>query len=131
MIECKHLRLGKKITTFIIDTGSNQSLLSETSVKALQISLDGRATEGHVRFGGATYDTVPLPPITFYLLNDAKRVRQFSVDLAAVRTRRVSKEKKEAAEALPSILGVDFLEKQGLSLHYIAREKLAYLEYDD
>jgi hypothetical protein len=131
LIECPQLRLGKRLATFIIDTGSNQSLLSETTVKALQISLSGRAAEGHVRFGGATYDTVPLPTITFYLLlDDLKTSHRIQVSLDAIRSHRIAKEKREAAEALPSILGIDFLEAQGFSLHYLAREKLAYLEFD-
>jgi hypothetical protein len=132
VIECRALRLAKKMTTFIIDTGSNQTLLSDASVKALQISLDGRATAGHVRFGGATYDNIPLPKTTMYiLLDDWRSVKKLQVTFSAVRTRRIEAKKKEAAEALPSIIGIDFLKAHSMALHYLPKENLAYLEFDE
>jgi hypothetical protein len=132
LIECPQLRIRKRLMTFVIDTGSEQSLLSDAAVKTLQVSLDGKSTHGQIRFGGATYDCIELPKTTFYvLLDDLRTPRKLSVTLTALRTQRISERKRQAAEALPCVLGIQFLQDQGIALHYLPKEKLAYLELEE
>jgi len=132
VIECKSLRLGRHFTTFVIDTGSTQSLLSDGEVKALQISLTGKRPDGQIRFGGSTYDKVPLPKITMHLMHETQqKVKTLQVSLCALKTHRISEEKRTVAESLPSVLGMDFLETHNLALHVAPKEKVAYLEYDE
>ena len=45
VIECSSLRIRKQITSFVIDTGSPDSYLSQKDVVKLQIPTQGKKTE--------------------------------------------------------------------------------------
>jgi hypothetical protein len=117
---------------FVIDTGSPDSYLSDKDVRKLQISIKEKTSKGEVDFGGSRYKQISLPKITMYLLKEGKNNghHTLKINLSALRTTKVSEKKVVMAQVLPSILGLDFLKEQKVSLHVILTEKLAYLEFE-
>ena len=133
MIECRSLRVRHRFMRFVIDTGSSDSYLSDLDVKRLQIPIKDRRPIGDVNFGGSTFKQVPLPKFKIYLLmedNDKNDYLTFDVPLTALKTTKMAEKKRKVTETLPSILGMDFLREQKLSLHVILTEDLAYLQYE-
>lgn len=133
VIECHKLRIPPRIMEFIIDTGSPDSYISHRDVYKLQIPINNYTSDDEVDFGGSRYKSVKLPLFKFYLLKEDKTREsafEFEMNIRALKTTKTSMKKKEIAEALPSILGMDFLTQQKFSLHVIPTEKLAYLQYE-
>lgn len=133
VVECPRLRVRRQIMDFIIDTGSPDSFLSQKDVVKLQIPMKDRPVKGDVNFGGSTYKQVNLPAFTIYLLKEDKGSKdyvKFNVPLTALKTSKTSEKKKQVAYALPSILGIDFLKSQKVSLHVILTEDMAYLQLE-
>jgi len=132
VIECQHLRISRQIMEFVIDTGSPNSYLSDKDVKRLQIPIKDRPSKEEVDFGGSRYKQVSLPEFKMYLLKEDKEKKEsitLNLFLSALKTMKSSEKKIQMAQALPSILGLDFLKNQKLSLHVILTENIAYLEY--
>lgn len=132
VIECPSLRIPRQIIDFVIDTGSSDSYLSDKDVRRLQIPIKNRASKGEVDFGGSRYKKISLPEITLYLLKEDKEegYHTLKIRLSALKTTKISERKVIIAQALPSILGLDFLKEQKISLHVILNEDLAYLEFE-
>ena len=112
IIECESLRISKQIVQFVVDTGSSDSFLSELDVKRLKIPIKDKEVKNEIDFGGSRFKQVSLPKI----------------NLSALKTTKLSEKKIQIAQTLSSILGIDFLKEQKLSLHIILSENLAYLE---
>jgi len=131
VIKCESLRIYQpKLMNFVIDTGSPDSYLSGKDVKVLQVPLKGRSSSGEVDFGGSRFKHVSIPKIKMYLLKEGKQddYVELNVNLKALKTTRTSERNIQVAESLPSILGMDFLKDQKLSLHVILAEDMAYLQ---
>ena len=132
LIECDNLRIPKRFLKFVIDTGSADSYLGDKDVRILQISVKDRESKGEVDVGGSRFKQVSLPKIKMYLLKEVNSKHDYielQVSLSALKTTKSSKKKIQMAQALPSILGMDFLKEQKMSLHVFPAEDLAYLEY--
>lgn len=131
LVDCEKLRIRRKIMNFVLDTGSPDSYISYKDALKLQIPLDKQST-GITNFGGSKFNIISLPAFKFYLIksDDNKITELESVQLSALKPTKTSKEHKLAFEALPSILGLDFLKQQKLSLHVILTENMAYLQYE-
>lgn len=132
VLECPALQIGPCFIEFVIDTGSPSSLLSEREVKRLQISLE-QHDEGEVDFGGSRFKKISLPLCTLHLLpekQDSDEPVVLAVSLAALRASKTFPPQRQTAPTLPSILGLNFLREQKLSLHVILTEELAYLQYE-
>ncbi len=132
VLECPALQIGPRFIEFVIDTGSPSSLLSEREVKRLRIPLE-RHDGGEVDFGGSRFKKISLPPCTIHLLpekQDSDESFVLSVSLAALRATKMPLSQEQMAPTLPSILGLNFLREQKLSLHVILTEELAYLQYE-
>jgi hypothetical protein len=133
VIECKSLRVRKRFIDFIIDTGSPDSYMSDNDVRRLQIPIKNRSSAGEVDFGGSRFNQIYLPKFDMYLLKENKQRKDYlslKVLLSALKTTKTSEHKTRIAQSLPSILGLDFLKEQKLSLHVILTEGLAYLQYE-
>ena len=101
-------------------------------ISKLQISLGNKEAIGKINFGGSTYNTIPLPKFTFYMLKEDKSLlKKQGVTLSALQPITTSPTKLQFSQTLPSILGLDFLKNQKLSLHVILTEDIAYLQYED
>ena len=131
VIESAKLRIPKQIMEFIIDTGSQNSYLSYLDVLRLHISTD-KSSDKEVDFGGSRFKQIPIPKLKMHLLTDDKSTTiSLDIQINALKTTKTSSKKINIAEQLPSILGIDFLKEQKLSLHVILSENLAYLECDE
>ncbi len=133
VIECPKLRIQRQIMDFVIDTGSPDSYFSDKDVKRLQISIKDRSSNGEVDFGGSRFKQVPLPKVSMYLLKEGKEEKEcitLQVSFSALKTTKCSSKKIQIAQALPSVLGLDFLKEQKISPHVVLTEDLAYLEYE-
>jgi hypothetical protein len=131
LIESRSLRINMQVVSFVLDTGTRNSYFSEKEVQKLQISLAGRPSAGKINFAGASYESVLLPKITMRLLKEGGQVPlNLQVTMHALKSKRKSEDKKTIAEFLPSLLGMDFLRENNLSLHVVPKEHIAYLEYE-
>ncbi len=131
VIKSKSLRIHNQIADFVVDTGSPNSYLSNKEVIKLQIPFKGQASEGEIDFGGSRFRKVSLPKVKMYLLGEDKQKNNYvtlNVSLSALKTTKSSERKIQTAQMLPSILGLDFLREQKLSLHVILTEEMAFLE---
>ena len=133
VIKCESLRIYQpKLMNFVIDTGSPDSYLSGKDVKVLQIPLKNRSSSGDVDFGGSRFKQVSIPKIKMYLLKEGKEEDYVELDvvLKALKTTKTSEKNVQVADSLPSILGLDFLKSQKLSLHVLLAEEMAYLQQE-
>lgn len=134
VIECKNLRIPKQFMDFVIDTGSPDSYLSDKDVRRLQVPIKDKTSEGEVDLGGSRFKKISLPKITMYLLKENQEKKEhhtLEISLSALKTTKMSEKKIQMAQMLPSLLGLDFLKEQKISLHVILTENLAYLEFED
>lgn len=133
VIECSSLRIQRQIMDFVIDTGSPDSYLSDKDVRRMQIPMRDTPSIGEVDFGGSRFKQIRLPKIKMYFLQgDIKKgYYELEASLLALKTTKMSEEKIQRAQVLPSILGLDFLREQKISLHVILIENLAYLQVEE
>ena len=132
LVDCEKLRIRRKIMNFVLDTGSPSSYISYKDALKLHIPLDKQST-GITNFGGSKFNIILMPKFKFYLIKsgDGQIAELQNVQISVLKPTKTSKEHKIAFEALPSILGLDFLREQKLSLHVILTEEMAYLKYED
>ena len=129
VVECQSLRIPRQIMEFVIDTGSADSFFSGKDVARLQIPISEKPSKGKVDFAGSRYKQISLPKIKLYLLiEDKSGTVSFDASISALKTTKTSPSKVQMSHALPSILGMNFLREQKISLHVILTENLAYLE---
>jgi hypothetical protein len=97
----------------------------------MQIPIKGRKAHSEVDFGGSRFSQLELPAFKLHLLKEDKNkneVLTLTISLNALQTTKQSPEKRQIAQTLPSILGMDFLREQKLSLHVMPAEEIAYLQ---
>ena len=132
LISCDKLRIRMRPIKFVLDTGSPESYLSQIDINKLQIPLGNKEVKDKINLGGSQYNTLPLPKFKFYMLKDNKSVlEKEGLTLYALQSVTTSPSKIQFSQTLPSILGLDFLKEQKLSLHVILTEDMAYLQYED
>jgi hypothetical protein len=114
----------------VIDTGSPDSYISMKDSKKMQIPVGDKTASGEVDFGGSRYKIIYLPIFDFFMLNEDRSKPHISieVELKALKTTKLSEKNMRTAEALPSILGMDFLREQKITLFVDVSESVAYLE---
>ena len=130
VVECLKLRIHRQIMDFVMDTGSPDSYLSDKDVLRLQIPISDKQSKEEVNVGGSRFKVVVLPKFKTYLLEENKNHVDLDISLSALKTTKTSLKKIQTAQMLPSILGLDFLKEQKLSLHVVLSEDLANLEVD-
>jgi len=133
VIENRSLRISHKLMDFVIDTGSPDSYISDKDVRTLQIPTKNRPTVEDVGFGGTSFKQIEIPKMTMHILKEDKANKEYhtlKVSLSALKTTKTNDKNKQIAQTLPSILGLDFLIEQKISLHVILEEKIAYLELE-
>ena len=132
LISCDKLRIRMRPIKFVLDTGSPESYLSQIDIQKLQIPLSSRETTDKINLGGSQYNTISLPKFKFYMLKDDKSIiEKDDITLYALQPLTTSPTKLQFSQTLPSILGLDFLREQKLSLHVILTEDMTYLQYEN
>ena len=133
LVECPKIRVPKHFMDFVVDTGSQNSFLSSKDASKMQIPLKNRPIQGEIDFGGSRYNQVLLPKFKMYLLKEDNTKKDYitlQVSLTALKTTKTSEKKMQVAYMLPSILGMDFLKNQKLSLYLNLTENIAYLQFE-
>jgi hypothetical protein len=131
VVECKSLRIRRQIMKFVVDTGSSDSYISMKDAVKLQIPLTTKRKSGEIDFGGSRFDKISLPKFTTYVLQENNKkndYHNFKIRIYALRSNKNNNMKLQTAESLPSILGLNFLKEQNLSLHVFMDEESAYLK---
>jgi len=123
-------RKRQQIVAFVIDTGSIDSYLSTSVTRNLDIPFNASRRTHYVSLGGMRFNKMPSSSVQVYAwagktrMNRDRYIKR-SINLYGLRpTRRAGHD----PVALPSILGLEFLREQRLSLHMHLDEGIAYLE---
>lgn len=117
---------------FLIDTGCTESFICPVDVKRLQIPLKDRKFDSSVEIGGSKYREAKLDSAWIHVLAENKETPlRLKVEPYVLKTSRISKKKLASALSIPSILGLDFLKSQKISLHVYMHKNKAYLETED
>ena len=90
VIENPAIRVRHHLLDFVVDTGSQDSFLSQKDVAKLQIPMNGRAVKAEVDFGGSRFKQVELPPFSLHLLKEDKAAVTLNVSLKAIKTTKTS-----------------------------------------
>ena len=120
-----------RLVSFVIDTGSRDSYLNSNDLKELGISPNTRMQTELVCFGGTTFHKVPLPNVTIHIWtgrNQMDKDNYLHRPMKAYGLRTTTHRDQHHQQALPSILGMQFLREQQLTLHVDASEEIAFLE---
>ncbi|MBI2576086.1 hypothetical protein HYV84_02645 [Candidatus Woesearchaeota archaeon] len=128
IVECPHLRIRRCPIEFVLDTGSTDSLLGASETTRLQIPVTSLRRKEDIPLGGSVFERPDLPEFVVHVLDEDGPLMTLNQKFSALKLSKVSKKKKELASALPSILGIDFLKNNKLSLHFFPAEEIVYLE---
>ncbi|MFH1590953.1 MAG: hypothetical protein ABIC95_03415 [archaeon] len=138
-VSCDRLRIRKQYVEFVVDTGSPYSFISYGDALKFQIPLSQYTKSEALQFGGSTYNRVQLPHLDLYVFKEGWKAAEelseeyllrMNIEINALKTTKKGKEKERLAQMMPSIIGMDFLEKHKMGLFVNPSEKIAYLEMD-
>ena len=115
--------------TFYVDTGSNKTFISQSDSLRLQIPVNSLQQLGHVKIGGSTYELKRIKEIRLYFKTEEEKLEtitlpEFSV-LAGTKKDNLG---IQEANAMPSLMGTDFLQINKLALYFNPSLCIAYLE---
>lgn len=131
LIVAHGLRISYKPVQFAVDTGSPESFFSQAEVRKFNIPMNHLKDKGYVFFGGTKHKVKVASSVKIIVINDKQEKREFTHDIGAIETMKKSIKSIQIAEALPSVIGMDFLREHKLSLHVFPSEKIAYLESEE
>lgn len=133
VFRCGGIRCSGQVT-FIVDTGSPLTLLSEGDALKLKIpirSLGAPPDEKlHIYMGGSVSALKMISKrLTLGFVTDKDQIEYIELPniCVAVGTKRDEKHKR-LSQGAPSILGLDFLKEQKLLLHVDPTKESAYFE---
>jgi hypothetical protein len=128
VIECRHLRIHRKLVKFAVDTGSSDNFLSQQEISHLQLPIKGKSPSGIVDVGGSRFEQIRLPEFKIHLLKENNELVTRNIHLFALKTTKKSEEKVLISNSLPSILGLSFLKELNFYLHVFMHENTAFIE---
>ncbi|MBI2668056.1 hypothetical protein HYX17_04800 [Candidatus Woesearchaeota archaeon] len=114
---------------FVVDTGSNETFISEGDALRLNIPINKLSFERHIRMAGSTFELLKTKSLSIIMRDEENKTQKIDLDFSYVaRGTKKSDKEKNIALSFPSILGLDFLEKNKFSLVVTPHMDLAYLE---
>jgi hypothetical protein len=124
--------VGLKQVVFIIDTGSNNTFISQGDAMRLNIPIGNTSFQEHVNMAGSTYELRKMRDVILRFKNDQGKLEtiKFNEFNIALSTQKDQKN-IDIANAFPSIIGNDFLTTHKFSLHFTPHKNEAYFERDD
>lgn len=122
-------RIGLAYIDFVIDTGCDISFLSFADINKINLPQNTLKFEQHTYIGGSSWDIKEMRDVRITFENEKGEAEKFELKKfhAALPT-RISAKEMEHAEHMPSILGLDFLIENGLSLHINPAQNDYYFE---
>lgn len=129
MVKASHYRLGMTYVKFIVDTGSNRSMIGYGEVDRLNLP-QSRLTFSEVSYiGGGSLKLHRLDDVTLILDEQQNQtIRLKTQCLFAATPTKQNESERMRAKSIPSIIGLDFLAEQGIGLYCNPSRKEAYLE---
>ncbi len=130
IIDIPKLRIRfKPLAEAIIDTGSPETLISESHALAWGIPLNKLNFKKHVNLAGTIFELYELGRVTLRIKDENNNYQKFECDYVYLaKSTKKDEKSKQIAQAIPAILGTNFLLNNKLSLHLTPYKNLAYLE---
>lgn len=129
LIKAPKCRVSLGVVSFVVDTGSNRSMLGYNSVERLNLPQNALAYKEDSRIGGSNLGLYSVGSVTLLFTDAAGEGHRIELgSFYAGIPRSKKKEVQDNARHVPSILGLDFLIETGISLHCIPQKKEYYLE---
>lgn len=129
VISSPQYRLGFVRTSFIVDTGSPQTFISEGDALRLNLPLNKLKFREHMRMAGSVFEVLEMRNVGLYVKTDEERSEKIELPYIGV-ARGTKKDSKsiQIAQSFPNILGIDFLKQNKLALYFNPSKNIAYLE---
>ena len=119
----------------VIDTGAPKTILSAGDAIRLNIPFKNfESTTPLTGLGKGRTPVLLINKFSFSLRNSEGQPNKFSMPILVADVPRIRKEGKDKlnnAARIPTLIGVDFLEINNLSLFIDLNKNIAYLEKDD
>jgi phosphorylcholine metabolism protein LicD len=128
VITSSNYRFGFRKISFLIDTGSPKTFISEKDAMVLQIPMKSLKFSEFIKLGGSKYEMLNGKPVKIYFKNDEGKSKVFDFSLTIAKTTKKTKEAINESRACPSIIGTDFLTQHDLSLFFRPAKSTCYLE---
>jgi len=115
----------------LIDTGSPWLALSPKDSKLLNIPIKNLRTARqftNISFAGHKFRRLITKEVELHVLDEKNKV--VNLKMPSVSVLKPTK-KKDEIDIIPSVIGMDFLTSNNLSLYYSPKKKEAYLIKED
>lgn len=114
----------------LIDTGSPFTVLSPLDALRFRLPINSMRKGYSVKLAGFNFFKYPLNNTTFSFKTQCPKGKYFDVsDFGVLVPTKKGLMKNKFIMAIPSIIGINFLEEHGLSLFFDPKKKLCCLEY--
>lgn len=131
IISSSDYRIGLSRISFIVDTGSPTTFISEKDALALQIPFRALRFKEHMKLGGAKYELLSGKKVKLYFKTDEPKSISFDFNLTIAKTTKTTQEGIQEARSCPSIIGTDFLIQNKLGLVFWPSKEIFHLEKED
>ena len=119
-LDAPNYRVRLKPISFIIDTGSSKSFLSEGEALRINFPLNCLTeSEPIIRMGGSKYHLFTTKPISLLFKTNNEKLHKISLEKFSIsKASKKTNEAKQESQNFPSILGTDFFIINNLVLHF-------------
>lgn len=128
IITSRRYHIGIAQIVFAVDTGSNETFISESDALRMILPINKLSFSKHIRMGGSVFELRTLPNIEIKFKNDEGKLETIKLDTLVALSTKKDQKSKQIAQSFPSILGTDFLSSNKFSLHFTPHKNEAYLE---
>ena len=128
-IIASHYHIGLGQVEFLVDTGSNETFISEGTALRLNIPIGKLPFEKHIKLGGSTLKLLKMTNVIFYFKNNENKLEKLNLPIIYVmQATKKDGQSRIAAQSYPSIIGTDFLTRNKFSLVFTPHKNIAYFE---
>lgn len=131
LIRSPSYRIGFKKLSFIIDTGSPKTFISEKDALIFQIPFNALKFKEHIKLGGSKYELLSGKNVKLCFKTEEEKLIDFNFSLTVSRTTKSTKEGILESRSCPSIIGTDFLAQNDLSLYFQPSKGVYYIEKEN
>jgi len=114
-------------TTFILDTGSPETILGYSDALRLQIPFNSLSKTRIIRLGGRNYQGYLFNRITFKFKTEDEKLVQEEFPIVVVKPTST----KDNLNEIPTIIGTNFLKEKKYTLFCDFNKEIAYMEKKD
>lgn len=127
---CSGTHGGLVFIPFVLDTGNPKTFISEGDAMRASLPINKSSNYETIKMGGSTYQlTILKRPSSMFVKDiNGKSNKIILSNLKIARCTKTSGKDKEASFNFPSLIGMDFLEKNNFILHCDLKNNDCYLE---